>query len=187
MDLTREVSIVIPLRVDNPERAENLRFILSLLLQQTEVSVDILEADTEQRFYLSETCERLRYRFVKDDDPVFYRTRYLNILLRSAKFPIAGIWDTDVIIPPVQLREAVGRICSGCVMCFPYDGRFIFLNEAMSDRIRKDVSVLEKVDATSIGMRPSVGGAFLVNRVAFCGQAERMKRFMVGVPKMPKE
>ena len=68
--------------------------------------------------------------------------------------------DTDVIIPPVQLREAVGRICSGCVMCFPYDGRFIFLNEAMSDRIRKDVSVLEKVDATSIGMRPSVGGSF---------------------------
>ncbi|EXY16076.1 hypothetical protein M076_4401 [Bacteroides fragilis str. 2-F-2  len=50
MDLTRGVSIVIPLRVDNPERAENLRFILSLLLQQTEVSVDILEADTEQRF-----------------------------------------------------------------------------------------------------------------------------------------
>lgn len=129
--------------------------------------MDILEADTEQRFYLSEMCERLRYRFVKDDDPVFYRTRYLNILLRSAKFPIAGIWDTDVIIPPVQLREAVGRICSGCVMCFPYDGRFIFLNEAMSDRIRKDVSVLEKVDATSIGMRPSVGGAFLVNRVAY--------------------
>ena len=32
---------------------------------------------------------------------------------------------------------------------------------------RKDVSVLEKVDATSIGMRPSVGGAFLVNRVAY--------------------
>ena len=52
MDLTREVSIVIPLRVDNPERAENLRFILSLLLQQTEVSVDILEADTEQRFFI---------------------------------------------------------------------------------------------------------------------------------------
>ena len=98
MDLTREVSIVIPLRVDNPERAENLRFILSLLLQQTEVSVDILEADTEQRFYLSETCERVRYRFVKDDDPVFYRTRYLNILLRSAKYPIAGIWDTSLRI-----------------------------------------------------------------------------------------
>ena len=27
--------------------------------------------------------------------------------------------------------------------------------------------MLEKVDATSIGMRPSVGGAFLVNRVAY--------------------
>mgnify|MGYP000385228667 CR=1 FL=1 len=105
MDLTRGVSIVIHLRVDNQERAENLRFILSLLLQQTEVSVDILEADTEQRFYLSEMCERLRYRFVKDDDPVFYRTRYLNILLRSAKFPIAGIWDTDVIIPARYLNS----------------------------------------------------------------------------------
>lgn len=81
--------------------------------------MDILEADTEQRFYLSETCERLRYRFVKDDDPVFYRTRYLNILLRSAKFPIAGIWDTDVIIPPVQLREAVGQDLFGLCDVFP--------------------------------------------------------------------
>ena len=119
MDLTRGVSIVIPLRVDNPERAENLRFILSLLLQQTEVSVDILGSGYRATFYLSETCERLRYRFVKDDDPVFYRTRYLNILLRSAKFPIAGIWDTDVIIPPVQLREAVGRDLFGLCDVFP--------------------------------------------------------------------
>lgn len=59
------------------------------------------------------------------------------------------------------------------MMCFPYDGRFIFLNEAMSDRIRKDVSVLEKVDATSIGMRPSVGGAFLVNRVGLSAGRRR--------------
>ena len=79
MDLTRGVSIVIPLRVDNPERAENLRFILSLLLQQTEVSVDILEADTEQRFYLSETCERVRYRFVKDDDRLSSRLQVSGI------------------------------------------------------------------------------------------------------------
>ena len=35
-------------------------------------------------------------------------------------------------------------------MCFPYDGRFIFLNEARVTELGKDVSVLEKVDATSI-------------------------------------
>lgn len=43
--------------------------------------MDILEADTEQRFYLSETCERLRYRFVKDDDPVFYRTTLFKYIV----------------------------------------------------------------------------------------------------------
>lgn len=52
-------------------------------------------------------------------------------------------------------------------MCFLYDGCFIFLNEVMSDRICKDVLVLEKVDVILIGMRFLVGGVFFVNRVVY--------------------
>lgn len=164
MDGTADVSIVIPLRVDSQERADNLSFILSLLLAQPSVSVDILEADTERRFHLANEHARLRYRFVQDEDPVFHRTHYLNQLLMDAEHSIVGIWDTDVIIPPVQVLAGIKRIKQGSVMCFPYDGRFIFLNEGQSAAIRNNSLALENIGILPPQMRPSVGGAFLVNK-----------------------
>lgn len=163
MNTEAKISIVIPLRVDSKERSDNLNFILSLLLQMPFVEVDILEADVEQRFHLFHHDERVRYRFVEDGDPVFHRTRYLNRLLLAARHPIAGIWDTDVIIPSAQLTAAIEQIRLGSVMSFPYDGRFIFLNKKESLAVCEDVSVLEKMEI-SYGGRPSVGGAFLVDR-----------------------
>lgn len=176
MNAAIKVSIVIPLRVDSKERLDNLNFILSLLLEQTSVDVDILEADVKQHFYLPCEDERVRYRFVEDGDPVFHRTRYLNQLLLAARHPVVGVWDTDVIIPPAQLRAAVEQIRLGSVMSFPYDGRFIFLNKEQSLAVRKDLSVLEKVD-TSYKMRPSVGGAFLVDRDKYMEAGGENERF----------
>lgn len=164
--MIQNLSIIIPLRVDSKERLDNLNFILSLLLDQPFVEVDILEADVERRFQTPCGDTRIRYCFVEDSDPVFHRTRYLNQLLRAARHEVVGVWDTDVIISPAQLQEAVERIRLGSVMCFPYDGRFIFLNKEQSVAVREDLSVLEQIDI-SYSMRPSVGGAFLVNREAY--------------------
>lgn len=176
MNTATKISIVIPLRVDSQERSDNLNFVLSLLLQMPFVDVDILEADVEQRFHLIHYDERIRYRFVEDSDPVFHRTRYLNRLLLAARHPVAGIWDTDVIIPSAQLTSAVEQIRLGSVMSFPYDGRFIFLNEKESLAVREDVSVLEKMEIF-YGGRPSVGGAFLVNRDKYLQAGGENERF----------
>lgn len=170
------ISILIPLRVDSQERSDNLNFVVSLLLREPYVDIDILEADAEQRFHPMFDAERVRYRFVEDNDPVFHRTRYLNELLRAARHPIAGIWDTDVIILPVQLQAAVRQIRSGSVMSFPYDGRFIFLDKEQSKAVCGDLSELEKVD-TTYRMRPSVGGAFLVDRKKYIEAGGENERF----------
>lgn len=176
MKRATKVSIVIPLRVDSKERLDNLNFVLSLLLEQTCVEIDILEADVKQHFHLLCKEKRVRYRFVEDSDPVFYRTRYLNRLLLDARHPVAGVWDTDVIISPDQLQAAVEQIRLGSVMCFPYDGRFIFLNKEQSLVVRQDPSVLQKMDI-SYSMRPSVGGAFLVDRENYLAAGGENERF----------
>lgn len=176
MNTATKISIVIPLRVDSKERLDNLHFILSLLLQMPFVDVDILEADVEQRFHLLHHDERVRYRFVEDSDPVFHRTHYLNRLLLAARHPVAGVWDTDVIIRSVQLAEAVEQIRMGSVMSFPYDGRFIFLNKEESLAVREDLSVLEKMEIF-YGGRPSVGGAFLVDRDKYLEAGGENERF----------
>lgn len=157
------VSIVIPLRIESIEREENLRCVLSYLLQFSFVYIDIIEADKEQRFYFP-VHERVRYRFILDNESVFYRTYFLNILLTHAEYSIVGIWDTDIIVPEVQLVKAIKNIEKGCIMSFPYDGEFRLLNNEESLFVRNRVEALTPSSGTSLMKRPSVGGAFLVNK-----------------------
>lgn len=160
------VSIVIPLRIESTEREANLHCVLQYLLRSPFVYIDLLEADKERRFFFSHH-ERIRYRFVHDEAPVFYRTRYLNGLLRDALHSIVGIWDADVLIPEAQLIAGVWHILGGCVLCFPYNGTFRFLEKERSNAIRKNVDELQAGEGCCLLGRPSVGGAFLVNKTGY--------------------
>lgn len=96
-----------------------------------------------------------------------YRTRYLNELLRNAQHSIVGIWDADVLIPEAQLIAGVWHILGGCVLCFPYNGTFRFLEKERSNAIRKNVDELQAGEGYCLLGRPSVGGAFLVNKTEY--------------------
>jgi hypothetical protein len=168
MDLTGEFTIVIPVRIDCRERKENLDTVIHCLLNGISANIIVLEADTEQLYHYPISDKRLQIHFVKDDNPVFHRTRYLNQLLKMSKTDIAGIWDTDVILKTNQIIDAVEAIKNGATMCYPYDGHFVFLNPRQSKQAREDViSFLNKhskTGQTPILARPSVGGAFIINR-----------------------
>lgn len=157
------ISIVIPLRIDSLEREENLRCVLSYLLQLSFVYIDIIEADSRQHFHCP-IHDRIHYHFILDNDIVFYRTHYLNILLRNAKNPVVGIWDTDILVFSDQLIKAIELIENGYVLSFPYNGEFRVLNANESIRVRDDFKILKLSSGISLMRRPSVGGAFLVNK-----------------------
>ena len=159
----KNISIVIPLRVDSQEREANLRCVLQYLSNFDFVDIDILEADTKRRFFYPAN-NQIRYRFIYDEEAVFYRTKYLNQLLKKASHSIVGVWDTDVIIPEKQLLQAIEYICNGYIMSFPYDGDFRFLTPAESEKVRKNIVNLDMEQGYRLLGRPSVGGAFLVNR-----------------------
>lgn len=190
------ISIVIPLRIESSERRDNLHCVLQYLLQSPFIHIDLLEADRERRFFFN-PHERIRYNFVYDEENVFYRTHYLNVLLKKASFPIVGVWDTDVLIPESQLVASIKHIMEGCVLCFPYNGNFRYLNNERSKVIREDINRLQKDEGRRLMGRPSVGGAFLINRdkylqaggenEGFYGwgpeDAERVKRLeILGLP-----
>lgn len=157
------ISIVIPLRIESEERYENLHCVLQHLLRIPFVHIELLEADKERRFHYNHH-ERVRYRFIHDEEKVFYRTRYLNMLLKNAQYPIVGVWDADVLIPEHQLIASIWHILEGDVLCFPYDGDFRFLEKDRSRTIRKQPDELQRNDGFRLMGCPSVGGAFLVNR-----------------------
>ena len=169
MDVTNELTIVIPVRIDCRERKENLDTVIRFFLNETSANIIVLEADKEQRYQNPISDNRLLIHFVKDNDSIFYRTRYLNQLLEMSKTDIVGIWDTDVLIHVNQITQAIEFIKNGNTMCFPYDGRFFFLNESESHELRKeDINFNDELRTVNKGAslmgRPSVGGAFLVNK-----------------------
>lgn len=166
---SNDTTFVIPIRVDSAERERNLDLLLSYLTSITDAYILIIEADKQPKYRLKASYPNVYYHFVKDIDPVFHRTKYLNELLRMAQTAIVGIWDTDVILPKEQIMEAIEAIRSGrAVMSFPFDGRFCMLSATKTDLFLQEqsISILQKeVRGSSMPYgEHSVGGAFLVNK-----------------------
>lgn len=184
MDVTKELTVVIPVRIDCEEREKNLDTVLFSLIKMTDASVIILEADTERRYFNSfiESTNRIEYHFIKDFNPIFHRTRYLNNLIEMSNTNIVGIWDTDVLFTFKQINNSVLEVQNGATICYPYDGRFVFLNVEQSQNARSDVLVYlndnskENIKSVVLG-RPSVGGAFIVNKLKYVRGGGENERF----------
>lgn len=165
----RNVTFVIPVRIDSPERSENLDMVLRQLSHRERASVLILEADVKPLYNLKKEYSNVKYLFVEDHDPVFHRTKYLNWLLRKVETELVGIWDTDVILSDIQIDRALQDICEGkAVMSYPYDGRFYLCTPNESTIYRQEGSIdylfkLEYSDNSNF-VSNSVGGAFLVRK-----------------------
>jgi len=164
-NILNDVTFVFPVRVDCTERTANLLTVLHLLFNETGSRFIVLEADNEPRLNLPCLEERLIYRYVEDNDPIFHRTKYLNQLLLNAQTPIVGIWDTDVIVQVSQISEACRSIRKKeAVMSFPYNGRFLTANASVSDTFRKELDYQLLLNSYSLYGQFATGGAFLVDR-----------------------
>lgn len=120
------ITFVIPFRIDSSERQRNLDMLLEQLSVRKQTKVILLEADTGSVYKMKKTYPNVRYYFVKDDSPVFYRTKYVNELLRKADTSVAGVWNTDMLVPDDQMDNAITEICNGsALMSIPGDGRFL--------------------------------------------------------------
>ena len=169
MDITSELTIVIPVRVDSYERKENLDMVLLSLLEMTEASIIILEADMEKRYFFDEWKERVKFIFIHDKNIVFHRTHYLNKLIQMSGTDIVGVWDADVILHPSQIKEGTTVVKNGTTLCYPYDGRFLFLDIEQSNNVRNNIlsfSYDKNKESMTVPVwgRPSVGGVFIINK-----------------------
>lgn len=170
-DVRHQITIVIPFRIDSTERARNLSLLLDDLAN-TCINIFLLEADCEQRYHVNLSNGYVKYIFVKDDLPFFYKTRYLNSLVGMCQTPVVALWDTDVIISHYQLYDAVQSIISGiCDLNIPYNGEVRVLSSEQTTvyEHNKCYEFLEK--RTNVfkimNRRPVCGGVVLVNRLIY--------------------
>ncbi|MDD4697516.1 MAG: galactosyltransferase-related protein [Fermentimonas sp.] len=161
------ITIIIPVRIDSEERRTNLDAVLDYLCEYAGLKVVLLEADSKPQYNLQKEYSNIVCNFIKDDDPIFHRTRYINSMLRNIHTPIAGIWDSDVIVPVKQIIEAVKHCMKDITLCYPFDGRFYAVSANFSRLYNETGSfdILSRNESLHWLMhgRYSVGGAFVVN------------------------
>jgi len=170
----RDVSILIPLRIDSLDRLENMVYVVKYLIKYLDLNICILHADKIQHKYVSRLLPKeCNYIFVEDIDPIFHRTYYINRLYEMAESPILAIWDADVIVPPEQIIYSVISIRRDvCEVCFPYDGTFLNVDPILKDcfsSVSFDIDFLRRNETKMNVLYNSVqnGGAFFISREAF--------------------
>lgn len=173
------VTFVIPVRIDSSERQENLDVVLYLLSKRKQAKIIILEADIRPNYKVPEYYPNVIYHFIKDENPVFYRTKYLNILLRKADTSIVGIWDTDVVIPDDQIDCSIADIREEkAVISFPYNGCFNFcsLEDSFVFRENHSIRFLKEKEHFNC-VAHSVGGAFFVRKEIYLKEGGENEHF----------
>ncbi len=121
-----DVTFLIPVRIDSIVRLENLLEVVNYILYFFNTRVFVLEADSyDNNILRSLLPKEVEFLFVKDDDPVFHRTKYLNMMLETVQTDFLSIWDADVLIAPRQIVSSVDSLRNDIIdVSFPYDGTF---------------------------------------------------------------
>lgn len=170
MDITSQLTIVIPVRIDSKERHENLNAIILFILNNTQADIIVMEADDKQRFIPKITNNKIKYYFKNDCDQIFHHSKYRNELLYLSNTEIVAVWDADVFICIYQLIKGI-TLLKNNTMVVPYDGRAIYLNPDDSWRVRKNIDsyvcCYKDEFLTPVLGRPSVGGVFIVNKFKY--------------------
>ena len=105
-----DVTFNIILRLDSIERLENI--IASITFLNFNTNVTVWECSYRDNGFLKKLLDnaRVSYVFKQDDDPILFRTHYLNQMIQETTTPIVSIWDTDVIAPVNQIIDAVNLL-----------------------------------------------------------------------------
>lgn len=148
IDLT-DTTFIIPVRIDSMIRLENLLMSVDSIVRYFRTRILILEASSYQNEIIPSLIkdDTVKYTFLVDKDPVFYKTKYLNILAKQVDTPLVCIWDADVILDHLQILDAVKQLRTRTSdVAYPYDGNFLDTSDILREHywLHRDLDFREK-------------------------------------------
>jgi len=165
-----DVTFLIPVRIDSPERLDNLIISTSFILENFKTNMIVLEADVYRKVPENALSDQIKYVFCTDEVRDLYRTKYNNDMIRMAESPIIALYDVDIIVEPEQLLEAAGHIRSGrAKIALPYDGRFISIDSAAKKQAflkTLDIGILKSAEEKCT-CGSACGGAILLDTAVY--------------------
>lgn len=180
----KDLTVLFPVRIESIIRLENMMTVAKYLLSNFDLQIIVLEADKFNNHILEAMMPKeITHLFVEDCDPVFYRTKYINTMARQVTTPYLAVWDTDVVLPVLQVYEALEMLRNDeCDIAFPYDGTFLDTSKLIRQMYVEtgDIHILEELQEFmskpyGANMR---GSAFLAETAHTTTQSKRYTPFM---------
>lgn len=164
-------TICIPIRIDSTERLQNLKSAISLYANIHNARFIILEAAPMpmlSNVFMHENKKRISYIYIKDSNPVFHRTKYINLMLQQVTTSTAVVLDTDIIMSTESLSAAIiSHENVKATLSLPYDGRCFYVSQHYTELFHKHPSIkaLEflKHNLTLMNGFKTVGGIYIIS------------------------
>lgn len=163
----RDTTFLLLVRLDTVERLENTLISTKFLVSNFDTTVRVLEVSPYCNGLLKKLLHRrVEYEFKEDCDPILFRTRYLNEMIRSVKTPYVSIWDVDVIAPADQVVESIELLRSNKAdFIYPYKNKVLdtsFILRKLYLKTRRMSVLSRNIDKMQELYSPQpVGGAFI--------------------------
>lgn len=183
MSYLEQITIGIPVRIDSWERKRNLLALLHYI-SSSGMRVHVWDAGSEECQFPDDICSKITYTYERDENLVYHKTRYVNLLLREISTPIVAIWDADIIFSLSQLEVSIQAIIERkYVMSIPYNGVVKMLSKKQSEAYilsgqRYDHLVSHDDMYARLMWRPSCGGVFVVDREKYLRSGGDNERFI---------
>jgi predicted glycosyltransferase involved in capsule biosynthesis len=167
------LTILMLVRLDSIDRLENVILVTEYLKTIFKASLKILECGTYYSGILEKLLDKnINYSFIEDNDPILYRTKFLNMMALEVETPFVAIWDSDVIVPLGQIIKAVELLRNDeADFVYPYESQFLdtspvlrklYLEERNIEVLERNIKKMKEMYSPN-----PLGGAFLANLKAY--------------------
>ena len=191
----KDTTFILPVKIESEDRLRNVITVCCFLLENFDTKVILKEVDAESVFqkdalpqiseYVEDAIENLTHvhEVPDQDDPVFYRMRYLNEMLDMVETPVVANYDCDVLLP-VDTYVQAQKMCTGEYdLVYPYGfgtwQKKIYADDPMVSEFLSndcDFSILERKHEPD---RAESGHVQFFNTAAYREGGMRMKTLEV--------
>jgi hypothetical protein len=135
---SQDLTAIIPVRIDSPERLRNLNSVISFLLKFYNCKIIVKEVDSEQKTHLVKD-NRLTYIFEPTHDTSFFhRTKILNDMLKLVDTKYTINYDCDILVPQDNVNKCLTMLENGYDLVYPYEkGSFLTFWDFTDQQLNK--------------------------------------------------
>jgi predicted glycosyltransferase involved in capsule biosynthesis len=167
-----DCTFTIPVRIESQDRMKNLALVLNYLHANVKTTVIIGEMDSKSLVktiwqpHWSSFCQHM---YVQDLQPIFHKTRCLNMMAKATKTPIIVSHDSDVLMYPEYYKSARDVIAANQLdFCYPFNDALQNIPRGCFDELysKNNLDVV-KGKTTAPHALPPPGGCFFMNKNKF--------------------